>query len=371
MKIDNFKLERFFSRYEFRAPYLLCSSDCESFSVKDLLSLEKDAEEKLKNLRLGYTETKGSPSLRKEISKFYNNTSPDDLIVLAGAEEGIFISMNVLLEKGDHVIVQFPAYQSLYEVAKSTGCEVTYWRMTGENEWDLDIDFLRKGIKKNTKAIIINIPHNPTGYMMPREKLDMVVEIAKKNDIFIFSDEVYRFLEYDEKDRLPGVADLYDKGVSLGVMSKALALPGLRIGWIATKDKALMEKIASFKDYTSICSSAPSEFLSALALRNKDTIIKRNLDIIRSNLKILDKFFSKYKHLFKWVRPRAGTIAFPKILFDKGANEFCKDLVNKKGVLLLPSALYDFDDKHFRIGFGRKNMPQALTKLEEYIEENL
>ncbi len=148
-------------------------------------------------------------------------------------------------------------------------------------------------------------------------------------------------------------------------------MAGLRIGWIATKDKSLYKKIAGFKDFTSICNSGPSEFFSKIALRNKDRILKRNLSILEMNLVKLDIFFEKYKDFFEWVKPKAGCIGFPRIKFDANVEEFCVDLVNKKGVLLLPSTHYDFGDKHFRLGFGRKNMGEALNKLEEYIEETL
>lgn len=368
--MNDFKLERFFVKYEFRVPYLLCSSDCESFSVKELLDLEKSSEKELKKLWLGYTESQGSPELRREIVKLYKTIKPEDVIVFAGAEEGIFIFMNVLLKKGDHVIVQVPAYQSLYEIANSIECEITNWVMSDKNNWELNIDFLKKNIKENTTAIIMNFPHNPTGYLPSKQKFNQIIEIAKEKNIHIFSDEVYRLLEYDKDDTLSAMADCYDKGLSLGAMSKTFGLAGLRIGWIATKDKELFKKIASFKDFTSICNSAPSEFLSILALKHKEHLIKRNLEIIKNNLKLLDAFFNRYNHLFEWVRPKAGLIAFPKIKFDENVEKFCIDLVNKKGVLLLPSTMYDFDDKHFRIGFGRKNMPEALKKLKEYIKEN-
>lgn len=371
MKINDFKLERFFAKYEFTAPYLLCSSDCESFSVKELLDLEKGSEEELKKLWLGYTESQGSPKLREEIVKLYKTIKTEEIIVFAGAEEGIFIFMNVLLQKGDHVIVQFPAYQSLYEIANSIGCEVTDWVMNDENKWKLDIEFLKKNIKENTKTIIMNFPHNPTGYLPSKQKFNQIIEIAKEKNIHVFSDEVYRLLEYDKNNILPAMADCYEKGLSLGVMSKTFGLAGLRIGWIATKDKELFKKIASFKDFTSICNSAPSEFLSILALKHKEHLVKRNLGIIENNLELLDNFFEMYNHLFDWVRPKAGSIAFPRIRFNKNAEEFCMDLLKRKGVLLLPSPLYDYDNKHFRIGFGRKDMPASLKKLEEYINENV
>ncbi len=368
MKIKDFKLEEYFAKYEFKASYLLCASDCESFSVEELLSLEPKSKNILKNLRLGYTESQGNLDLRVEISNLYVNMNPENIIVFSGAEEGIFIFMNVFLNKGDHVVVQYPIYQSLQSVAQSIGCEVTKWVMDEKNNWDLDLNFLQDNIKKNTKAIVINCPHNPTGYLMSTKKFNAIIEIARKNNITIFSDEVYRLLEYNGNDRLPNMCDCYDKGISLGVMSKAFGLAGLRIGWIATKDTSLLKKLMSFKNYTTICSSAPSEFFSTLALRNKDVILERNLKIIKGNMRILDAFFKKKTSQFSWVKPKAGCIAFPRIKFSEDVEEFCSDLFIKKGVLLLPGTKYDFDDKYFRIGFGRKNMPTGLKLLEGYLE---
>ena len=371
MEMEPFKLERFFAKYEFSAPYLLCSSDPESFSIEELLNFEPNSFEAFKKTWLGYTETQGNPELREAITKLYLSIKPENILVHSGAEEGIFIFMNIALKAGDHVIVQFPIYQSLFEVAKSIGCEITKWIGEEENNWELDIEFLKKNIKKNTKAIIINCPHNPTGYVMNKEKLEQIIKIAKENDIIIFSDEVYRFLEYKDEDRLPAICDIYENGISIGGMSKAFALPGLRIAWTSTRNNKILNEMAQFKDYTTICSSAPSEFLSLIALRNKEKIFTRNLEIISNNLKILKDFFVKYENLFTWVPPKATTMAFPRIKLDIDIEKFCSDLVHKKGVFLLPSTMYDFGNKNFRIGFGRKNMSKCLKKLEEYISENL
>ncbi len=370
MKISDFTLERYFARFEFKAPYLLCSSDCESFSIGELLAMEDGAREKMKELWLGYTETLGHPELRGEIARLYQTITPDDIIVFAGASEGIFILMNVLMEKDDNLIVQYPCYQSLFEVAGSLGCNVLRWLMREEQNWEPDINFLYDSINEKTRAIVINNPHNPTGYNMSPDRLREIIEIAREYQCIIFSDEVYRNLEYCD-DSLPALCDCYENGVSLGVMSKSFGLAGLRIGWIACKDSELKRKIASFKDYTTICSSAPSEFLSLIALRHKDLILRRNLSIIRDNLSKLRPFFKKYRTLFRWVEPAAGPIAFPSLLNGSSIEEFCSRLEERKGVLLLPGTCYGIDDGHFRIGFGRRNMPVALSKLEDYINEEL
>ena len=371
MKMQPFKLERYFAKYEHTVPYLLCSSDPESFLVEELLNLEVGSHKAFNKCWLGYMEAIGSTTLRQEITKLYSDINQEEVLVHSGAEEVIFVFMSAILEKGDHVIVHFPNYQSLEAVARYTGAEVTRWKTKEEDNWELDIDFLKQNIKKNTKAIVINCPHNPTGYLMKKEKLNAIVEIARKNNIFIFSDEVYRFLEYDEKDRLPAICDIYENGISCGVMSKAFGLAGLRIGWAATKNKKVFDKMVIFKDYTTICASAPSSFLAELALSNKEKILKRNLEMIQSNLKILNSFFEKYKDIFNCRAPIAGTIGFPGIKLDVDIEKFSLDLVEKQGVFLLPSTVYDFGNKNFRIGFGRKNMTACLEKFEEYLIKDL
>jgi len=252
-------------------------------------------------------------------------------------------------------------------VAQSIGCEVTRWEAREETAWALDLDELRSLLRPNTTAIVINVPHNPTGYLMSRETYRALHEIAEEQGILIFSDEVYRESEYDPEDRLPAGCDLAPHAVSLGVTSKTYGLAGLRIGWIATQDTELYERMAALKDYTTICSSAPSEFLAELALRHRERVAARNLAIIQRNLGLLDAFFARHADRFTWRRPRAGSIAFPKLLGEQPVEVFCDDLVRAASVLLLPGTMYGHPGNHFRIGFGRENMPEALARLEQYL----
>lgn len=366
MKIKPFKLERYFATYEFSAKYLLASSDCESTSIKELLALEEGSEEKLKELWLGYTESLGSPTLREEISRIYDSISPDQILVHSGAEEAIFTFMQAALEPGDHLIVHWPCYQSLFEIASSIGCQISNWEARVENNWELDVDELRILVQPNTKAIVINTPHNPTGYLMSPETYREVWQFAQSRGIFLFSDEVYRESEYDPSEKLTAGCDLGKFGVSLGVMSKTYGLAGLRIGWIATQNRDLYQKISHLKDYTTICSSAPSEFLAELALRHREKLADRSLEIITGNLALLDVFFARHPDQFSWIKPKAGPIAFPQLL-GQDVDSFCDRLVKELGVMLLPGTVYDHPGNHFRIGFGRINMPEALARLEEFL----
>ncbi|QOX65223.1 aminotransferase class I/II-fold pyridoxal phosphate-dependent enzyme [Anoxybacterium hadale] len=369
MKINDFKLEVYFEQYEFSAPYLLTQSDCESMELGQLLALEPGAQEKLMKSWLGYTEVQGNPELRSLVSALYQSIGEENVIMHTGAQEAIFDYMNVLLEKGDHVISMFPVYQSLYEVAHAEGCEVSRWELkAGEQGWAIDFDELEALIRPNTKLIAVNTPNNPTGYTFGEDEMKQLCSIAEKHGIYLFSDEVYRGLELDGNTR-PCAADLYDKAASLGVMSKAYGLSGLRIGWVATKDTDMISKMKKFKHYMSICNSAPSEILSIIALNHGDKILQKNKSIIKENLTLADCFFEKYDSLFKNYRPISGPIAFHKMEIDRPIEDFCEDLVRKSGVLLLPANIYSYPGSFFRMGYGRKSFSESLNRFEQYLIE--
>lgn len=371
MNIKPFKLERFYTIHEFTAKYLLCSSDCEAMTIGELLQLEEDAFAHFNNVWLGYTETTGSSSLRQNISSIYSSITADEILVCSGAQEPIFLFSQALLKSGDEVIIQFPCYQSIQSVPESLGCKVVSWTVRYDGDKPVfDMDELSKLINNKTKVIYLNSPHNPTGYHFTMEDQMAIVELARKHNCIIFSDEVYRELEHSAIDKIPAIADVYEYGVSLGVMSKAYGLPGLRIGWIATKRKDILEKMAVLKEYTTICNAAPSEFLAGVALRNREKILNRNLEIVRKNLSLLNTFFNSFSELFSWHQPTAGPIGFVRMKFDYDDMEFANKVVKEKSVLLLPGEIYDYKG-YFRVGFGRKNMPLALEKFEEFVLENL
>jgi len=370
MRIEPFALERYFAAHEFTARYLLSASDCESLSQRELLALADPETLRLwEELGLGYTESQGHPLLREEIAGLYGNAGPDDILV-AAPEEAIFIAMNALLGPGDHVIVISPAYQSLYEVATALGCRVSRWPVEPHGDtWRLDPDRLGDLCRPDTRLIVINFPHNPTGYLPQRDLLDQIVEQAAKRGIPVFSDEMYRLLEYDEGRRLPSLIDLCDGAVVLSGLSKAFSLPGLRIGWLATKDRELLNRFAGFKDYTTICSSAPSEILGVIALRAADTIVKRNLRIIAGNLTSAEDFYARRPGLFAWIPPQAGSVAFPRLLADLPIRRFCEDVLLNRNVMIVPGDVFGSEGNHFRVGLGRVSLPQALEQVDAYIAD--
>lgn len=369
MKIPPFKLERYFAKYEFSTQYQLSSSDCDGLPLQQVLSYaDSETKHLWDNLQLGYTESLGLPQLREEISKLYKSVTKDEVLVIT-PEEGIFIALQTILEKGDHVVCTFPGYQSLYSIAESLDCEVSKWMPSEKDGWYFDPADLEKLIKPNTKLIIVNFPHNPTGYLASKKDFEKIISIAKEKNIFLFSDEMYKFLEYDSADRLPSATDVYENAISLFGMSKTYGLAGVRIGWLTTKNKDLYSQFSTYKDFTTICSSAPSEVLSLIALKAGDKIIKENLNKINKNLSIVEDFMKRNSKIFSWVKPKAGTICFPKLNIDMSSYDFCEKVIKDTGIMILPSTVYDFDDKHIRIGYGRKNMPDALKLFESYLQK--
>ncbi len=372
MRLRDFALERFFARWEFRAEMLLCASDVEGWPMRELLELaDDDGRRRWADLRLGYTESPGDPALRAAIAGLYERVSPDEVLIFSGAEEAIFAIHNVLLGPGDHALVVRPAYQSLAEVARAAGAEVTRVDLREADRWRLDPDEVRASMRPNTRLILINEPHNPTGSLSDRATFDRLAEIAAESGAHLVVDEVYRYLEFDPADRLPAGADALATGVSIGVMSKSFALAGLRIGWVATRDRELLERLAAFKDYTTICASAPAEVLALIALRARERVLARSRGIVEANLPLLDGFFERWAGTFEWVRPRGGSIGFPRLVDGRPIDGFVEDLVRETGVLLLPGTVFADTRNHFRIGFGRSNLPAALERLEAYASRTL
>lgn len=368
MRIPDFHLEQYFAQWEFTTRFMLGSSDAETLGLHELLDLaDAECAEWWKTLRLGYTEVAGHPKLRAAIATLYDGIGPDDVGVFAGAEEAIFAFMNVSLGPGDHAVVVWPGYQGLYDVARAAGAEVSLVPIHHEEGWALPIERLEAALRRNTRAIVINFPHNPTGAHLDPVTFHRIVELARDRGAWLFSDEVYRYAEFDDGDRLPAAADVYERGVSLGVMSKAFGLAGLRIGWIATHDRRLLRELQSFKHYLTICGSAPAEVLSTIAIRARDRILKRNHRIAMSNLTRLDVCFARSNGLFEWVRPRAGTTAFPRLNSVLPIEAFAAELASAASVLVLPGTVFGYPGNHFRVGFARRDMPVALALFEQVL----
>jgi aspartate/methionine/tyrosine aminotransferase len=370
MKISPFQLEQYFEKYEFSARYLLSSSDCEALSLSELLAIADTESASLwENLKLGYTETWGHPLLLEEIAGLYSGVSAKDVLEVV-PEEGIFLSMHALLKPQDHVVCTFPGYQSLYEVAQSIGCEVTTWMPDENRGWHIDVKDLENSMCANTRMVVINFPHNPTGYIPSLQNFEDIIGLVRGSGAYLFSDEMYQYLEAEQGVTLPSACDKYERAISMSGLSKSYGLPGLRVGWLASQDAEVLKKISLLKSYTTICGSAPSEILAIIALRSRSSILQQQNERIRRNLQVLDHFFKDHPDLFAWNRPKGGSICFPRMFQVNDTYDFCEQLVEDAGIMLVPSRLFQYGDHHVRIGFGKENLPEVVERFGEYLDHH-
>lgn len=380
MRYTPFRLERFFAATEFTTPHLLAVSDCQTRSVGDLLALEPEAARRLSEVPLSYTDSSGGLELREAIAARYEGVEVGDVLVHATAVEAIYTTMRALVGPGDRVVVQMPAYQALWGAAAMSGATVVpWWGRPGEG-WAPDLAQLPDLLAApGTRMLVVNSPHNPTGWYAGEGALRAIVEAADRAGVRLFCDEAYRGTEF-AGGAAPSAASMSSTAIVLGLVSKGLGLPGLRTGWLATRDRAALETIAGYKDFTSICGSAPSEFLAALALRHADRIFSETRALLTRNRAALGAFMERHREHFVWSPPQAGPVTFAALRDPGrwgGAEGFCERVRREAGVLLAPGPLFGGVDENstehralgsfFRIGFGRAAFPQGLEVLDAWL----
>ncbi len=369
MNITPFATEHFYERYEFSAPHLLSASDCETISVDELLHLAGMTLAALGATQLGYTETQGHPDLRAAIAALYADVNAKDVVVLSSPEEGIFLTLHALLEPGDEAIVLMPAYDSLRNLAEHVCGSVRLWKLQPTPAgWELDLAGLVDLINERTRLLVVNFPHNPTGHLPTREQFDTLLDIAKRHNLWLFCDEMYRGLEFDMRPQLPSAIERYERSVVLSGLSKTYGLPGLRSGCLLIRDPELRRAVQNWKFYTTICPPAPSEVLAQAALAARETIITRNRTRIRENLKRAQPFFERWQTFFEWRPPQAGSVALVGVDVSS-ATDYCHRLAQTAGVVLLPSSCMGFGDNHVRFGFGRDSFEEALGNYDTWLQK--
>jgi aspartate/methionine/tyrosine aminotransferase len=332
----------------------------------ELLALAGMDVSDLADLHLGYTESQGNPALRAQIAAQYPGVEAEE-VVLVAPEEGIYTALRTLLEPGDHVVVLTPAYESLVNLAEHIvgSGRVDKWEIeAGGGRWQINLSQLETLVTDRTRLIIVNFPHNPTGFLPTPDEFQAIIEIARKHGTWLFCDEMYRGLERNGRSPLPAAVTQYGRAISLAGLSKAQGLPGLRIGWLIIRDAEIRRRLINWKFYTTICPPAPSELLATAALRANDKLVARNNQIIARNLDIAESFFARWPDLFTWRPPTAGSVALVGINVPSAA-AYCHTLAQEAGVLLLPGPSLGYDDHHVRMGFGRASFGEALSHYEQ------
>lgn len=369
--LPEFRLETFFDRWEFTARHHLTASDAQTMSITELLELAgAETREAFERLPLAYTETWGTPPLRQAVAGTYERVAPDDVLCFAGSEEGLYWVLRELVGPGEHVIVTVPNYQSTESIPLAEGVQVTGVLLDERDDWRFDLDAVARALRPTTKLVVVNFPNNPTGAIPDEGTFRALIELCEERGVRLLSDEVFRGLETDPGRRLPQAADVSEVAMSLNTTSKSYGMPGLRIGWIACRDHALLERLLLRKHYTSLCNSAPSEFLATVALREGERIQARNRAIIAGNLPLFDDFFARHADLFDWYHPDGSCVSFPRYRGPEGVEAFCERAVTEQGVVLAPASLFRSDlaavpADRFRIGFGRRDPGPALEALEK------
>jgi len=323
----------------------------------------------LGRLTLGYTESQGNPQLRAMIAETYTTATAEDIVMLGTPVEGIYLAARALLNPGDEVIVLTPAYDALINVFEHVvgGGNVKKWAFTPtDTGWELDLNHLRQLISPQTRLLVVNFPHNPTGYLPTTGQLTELVTVVEQNDLWLFYDEMYFGLVHSGTTAIPSVADVANRAVALSGLSKTYGLPGLRTGWLVIQNEELRQNILNWKFYTSICPPAPSEFLAMAAWQVRDQLRDKNIIQIEQNLRLAEPFFKRWPSLFTWRRPPAGSTALVGMNVPS-VTVYATRLAKEAGVLIHPATTLGADDKHMRMGFGRAGFGEALQKFEAYL----
>ena len=373
MKFEQFKLkELLVGSCGAAAAHHLSEVYCEILSVPEILSDDPEELAKFSRLSLGYPGLRGSQPVLAAIADWYPGLGPEHVLPANGSDDSYFALVTALCEPGDRLVVQFPTYPPHIAVPRGMGYRVDLWHSRQENKWAPDFDDLKRLLRPENggrvKMLLINNPQNPTGYVMSDRELQIVLNLADEHGTLVLCDEIFRGLYFEPEDDSTPLASMADHAISLSSLSKSFGLPGLRVGWIATRHAATMAAVARVHSYMDSFVTVPGEFLAVASLRRREAILGRNRDIATKNLAMLDDFFSRHSSKFAWVRPRGGPVGMVEYRAGS-ASAFSKELLESAGTVLAPSTLLDFGDRHFRFGFGTRAMPAALASLDRFLVE--
>jgi aspartate/methionine/tyrosine aminotransferase len=358
VKIETFLLERWMTRHETHVRYDIAESGILPLSTNDLLAFEADADrdatrQRLLDIPLGYSEARGTEALRAQLAATYRRGDPDHILVTTGAIEANFLLFNQLLDAGDHMIAPFPAYQQLYSVPTAIGCDVSLWHVGPETNYQYDVDALEKLVRPNTRVIIVNTPHNPTGAMLSPADAKRVYDLAESVGATVIGDEAYRWLAVPGGDPFAEpMFDLGPRGVSVGTLSKPFGLPGLRIGWIAGPPD-LIQACWGLRDYITLSPGKLNDAIAQLGMKHRDQIVARNRQIITANLAAATTWMDARREFMSWTPPRGGLLALLKYDLPIDSLTLADRLATDYSVMLAPGSAFGYEN-HLRLGVGQR-----------------
>ncbi len=366
MNFSQLTMAKFSAQFEGQDLVSMHNTNPEAFTQIELENtIGASFSELLKDTNLGFCPDEGTFALRKVLARnLYSQITPDQVITHPGAQEALYCAYHALLSSHDRVLVVTPIFEPLAAIPQSIGCDVNYTCLLADEGWKLDLDDIEKHFKQGCKLFVINFPHNPTGAHLSKCELTKVIDLCKKYDVWLLSDEVFRGLEHSRTDRLPAVADLYDKGISVGVISKAYAVPGIRVGWLVCKNKVLRKLVIKIKGYLSVCNSQIDEKLMEFIIPQHEKLLDRNLKIVLNNKVLIKNNNVFFKHKAHFIIPKAGCCFFVRMLDSDVKSEIvAKNLATKKGYLLFPSSVFLSNDNALRVGFGSRIFKEFIKEV--------
>lgn len=366
MRLPPFELVKWFSAAEGRFDISLSHSDCEPLGVSELL--DEDQQSSLLNFRLGYGAFAGLEELRHLIGQTYTTIKKDDVLIFSGASEAIYTFMRTTLDPGDEVVIQSPIFNSLQGTARAIGCKVIDWQPTDKMTCSFDVRDLTALCSSRTKLIVFNFPHNPSGQMISEADLRLIVETARQSDAIVFSDEQFRLLEMPSIPTLPAACDLYEKAVSVTGVSKTHGLGGLRIGWLATRCRDVIERAREYRYYTTEMTNTPCQMIAARALEQSDVVLGRNRDRIAANVAQLRAFAEQHHETMVLHPPQGGTMAVVEQKTPLTSTQLCERLLDEQRIFLVPGELMGMSDRLLRFGFGRDDFAEGLDRFGRFLQ---
>lgn len=371
--IRDFPLKQFFNAKDAQnAKFGLSPSYCDPLPMAELLAFEPDALEQLSHISTAYTKMNGGEALRQHITSVYRSIAPDEVITTSGSDDAIVSLFSSLVNPGDKVIVHVPSYESLASIAEWRGAQLLYWQARETAAWQPSLDELAELLRQNPRLLVVNFPHNPTGFMPDAAYAQRLIDMANAAGTILVVDEVYRGLSVTTPadQLLPSFADLSPDAIVFNTMSKAWGLPGLRVGWVASHNRGCMNLLGHMRLHFNGYLGTPNEFLTSLALRHTAKIFARNEAIARTQLAQLQQFMHTYRHVLAWHAPADGVVAFPRWLGAGTSDDLSQALLTETGVLIAPSSKFGWGERHLRIGYGVRTFPQALALFDAYLQKH-
>ena len=369
MKIAPFAVEQWMNAHETKCRFNLAETCVESLTIAELLDMagrRATVLEELLPLKMTYGAIEGSDRLRTAIAGLYTSRSPANVLVTHGAIGANALVYQALVAAGDRVVTILPTYQQHYSIPESMGADVQRLHLQADNGYLPDLEELRRLVTPGTKLIAFSNPNNPTGSLMERALLEEVVRIAASVNAYILSDEVYRGTTQDHDTLTPSIADLYPRGISTGSMSKAFSLAGFRLGWICGPSE-ILSAAEIHRDYNTISVGILDDLFSSIALENRDKILARSRNLVRTNLAMLDRWMQSESAL-SYVKPRAGTVTLLSYAVDMPSEEFCARLLEETGVLFTPGSAFEIEGC-VRIGYanGSAILEEGLRRTSGFL----